>query len=141
MKHTPAMFALLRLHAELGGKIKENKSEAKRLAKCMKHVEAVLRMLEPGYDVRPIAVRRRKPNPWFKRGTIFRTALGVLRTAGKPLTARDIALAMLALRKVANAAPRAVSDLAGTVQSSLHNHKGGAVKVAGQGSPAHWTIA
>jgi hypothetical protein len=64
---TQAKFALEKLHAELGGKIKENKREAKRLAQCMKHVEAVLKMLEPGYNVRPISIRRRKLNPWFKQ--------------------------------------------------------------------------
>jgi hypothetical protein len=69
----------------------------------MKHVEAVLKMIEPGYDVRPIAVRRRKPNPWFKRGTVFRCALDALRAAGQPLTIREIALAMLAAKGVMDA--------------------------------------
>jgi hypothetical protein len=64
--------------------------EAKRLAQAMMHVEAVLKMLEPGYDVRPIAVRRRRPNKWFKRGTVFRHALDVLRAAEGPLTTREI---------------------------------------------------
>ena len=41
-----ATFALLRLHAELGGKIKDNKAEAERLAQCMRHVEAVLKMIK-----------------------------------------------------------------------------------------------
>ena len=37
MKHQPAIFALERLHAELGGKIKDNKNEAARLAADMLH--------------------------------------------------------------------------------------------------------
>jgi hypothetical protein len=47
MKHKPALYALERLHAELGGQIAQNKREAKRLAQAMVHVEAVLKMLEP----------------------------------------------------------------------------------------------
>jgi hypothetical protein len=39
---TQAKFALEKLHAELGGQILDNKREAKRLAQCMKHVEAFL---------------------------------------------------------------------------------------------------
>jgi hypothetical protein len=36
----------------------------------MRHVEAVIRMFDPTYDVRRIAVKRRqKKNPWFKRAT------------------------------------------------------------------------
>jgi hypothetical protein len=82
---TQAKYTLEQLHAELGGKILDNKKEAARLAQAMKHVEAILKMIEPGYDVRPIAVRRRKPNPYFKRGTLFRCALDVLRAAERPL--------------------------------------------------------
>jgi hypothetical protein len=49
------MYALERLHAELGGQILQNKQEAKRLARCMKHVEAVLKMLQPGYSIRSLS--------------------------------------------------------------------------------------
>src|SRR5262245_15408495 len=74
-----AKFTLEQLHAELGGKILDNKAEHSRLSESMKHVEAVLKLLDPSYSVRGISVRRRKPNPWFKRGTVFRSALDVLR--------------------------------------------------------------
>jgi len=37
-----AKFTLEQLHAGLGGKILDNKAQAKRLAEGMKHVEAVL---------------------------------------------------------------------------------------------------
>ena len=87
---TQATHTLEQLHAELGGKILDNRAEAKRLAGAMVHVEAVLKLLQPGYDVRPIAVRRRKPNPYFKRGTVWRSALDVLRASEGPLTAREI---------------------------------------------------
>src|SRR6266568_3145046 len=101
-----AKYTLEQLHAELGGKLLDNKKEAVRLARAMKHVEAVLKLLEPTYNLRPIAVRRRKPNPWFKRGTVFRHALDVLRAAGKPVTIRETALAMLAAKGIADAPPR-----------------------------------
>jgi hypothetical protein len=48
----------------------------------MMQVEAVLQMLEPDFDVRTIrAKRRNKSNPWFRRGTLFRSAVDVLRRA------------------------------------------------------------
>ncbi len=60
------MFALLRLHAELGGKIKDNRIQVKRLVTEMKHVEMVIRLLKPGYNVASIAAKRRnRVNPWF----------------------------------------------------------------------------
>jgi hypothetical protein len=138
---TQAKFTLERLHAELGGKILDNKAQAKRLAAAMKHVEAVLKMIEPGYDVRPIAVRRRKPNPYFKRGTVFRCALDALRAAGKPLTIREIALAMLAAKGVTDAPAKAVRDLFGAVQSSLRNHKGDSVAEDVTAHPTRWRLS
>jgi hypothetical protein len=137
---TQATHTLEQLHAELGGKILDNKAEAKRLAGAMVHVEAVLKMLQPGYDVRPIAVRRRKPNPWFKRGTVWRSALDVLRAAERPLTAREITDRMLVAKGVQEPAPKAVRDLLGAVQASLRNHRGRAVSTAGQGVPIRWAI-
>lgn len=109
---TQASHTLEQLHAELGGKILDNKAEAKRLAAAMVHVEAVLKMLQPGYDVRPIAVRRRKPNPWFKRGAVWRAVLDMLRVAEGPLTTRQITARMLATKGVTNASDKAARDLA-----------------------------
>jgi hypothetical protein len=93
--HRPAMQALERLHAELGGQILENKDEAQRLAGQMLHVEAVIKMLDPTFNIRRISVKRRQPNPWSKRGTVYRRTEDVLMTAPEPLTAREIAEAVL----------------------------------------------
>ena len=94
------MQTLERLHSELGGPILENKEETQRLAGQMLHVEAVIKMLDPTYNLRRIAVKRRKFNPWFKRGTVYRRAVDVLRTATEPLTAREIAERVLAAANI-----------------------------------------
>jgi hypothetical protein len=63
----------------------------------MMQVEAVVRMLDPAFNVCGIAAKRRnKSNPWFKRGTLFRSTVDVLRRAGTPRTAREIADALVA---------------------------------------------
>lgn len=94
---TQAIHTLSQLHAELGGKLIDNKAEAKRLTVAMLQVEAVIKMLQPDYDTRRIAVRRRnRRNPWFERGDQYRCALDVLRKATAPLTAREIVMAMVA---------------------------------------------
>jgi hypothetical protein len=74
-----------------GGKILENRQQHANLAEQMRRVEAVIKMLDPGYSLRAVSVRHRKANPWFKRGTIYRRAVDALRTATEPLTAREIA--------------------------------------------------
>jgi nicotinic acid mononucleotide adenylyltransferase len=78
----------------------------------MKHVEAVIKMLSPDFNVRSILIRRRhKANAWFKRGTLFRNAIDTLRNAVLPAAAREITERMPAARKVTDAIPKEVRDL------------------------------
>jgi len=86
-------------------------------------------------------VKRRRPNPWFKRGTVFGHALDVLREAEGPLTAREVTGRMLAAKGVADADQKAVRDLIGALNSSLQNHRGKAVETVGDGMPARWILA
>ena len=138
---TQAMHTLRQLHAELGGKLIDNKSEARRLVAAMKQVEAVMKLLQPGYDVRPIAVRRRKPNPWFKRGTVFRLVLDMLRVAQKPMTAREIVEAMLRAKGVLDPDPKDVRRLAASVQTCLQSRTGKGILRVGDGIPGRWKAA
>ena len=88
-------------------------------------------MLDPTYNLRRISVKRRRPNPWFKRGT-------VLRTATEPMTAREIAERVLAAAKVTNPNKAALADL--TVLASLRNYAGRGVQRANDDSPARWRL-
>jgi hypothetical protein len=135
-----ATFTLERLHAELAGKVLENKKEAQRLHKAMVHVEEVLKLLQPGYNVRPISIRRRKPNPWFKRGTLFRAALDILRAAEKPIASREIVTRLLAAKGIANPSRHDRAALEGGIYASLRNHKRGLVERVNEGLPALWKI-
>ena len=56
----PAVEYLVRLHADIGGRIQQNKREAEKLADDMRHVEAVIKMFDPDYSVRAISARRRE---------------------------------------------------------------------------------
>jgi hypothetical protein len=137
----PAINTLERLHAELGGQILENKQRHGELSDQMRHVEAVIKMLDPGYSLRAISVKRRQPNPWFKRGTVYRRAVDALRTATAPLTAREIAELVLAAANVTDPDKDAVADLTGSILASLRNHVGKGIQRANEGSPAKWRLA
>ena len=134
-----ATFTLLQVHAELGGKIIDNKKEADRLAESMRHVEAVLKILDPTFSARPIAVRRKRANPWFKRGTIFRAVLGVLKTATHPLSAGEITASLLRAKGIANPPKAEFDSLVSGVAASLRNHAGKSV-AAHDGRPMRWTV-
>jgi hypothetical protein len=109
----------------------------------MQHVEHVIKLFDPAYDVRQISARRRnKGNAWFRRGTIMRHAPEVLKRTPIPLTAREIAKRMLAEHGVAgeDVSPKAMRSLAAAVQASLKNHNGKTVKPIGDSLPSRWQI-
>jgi hypothetical protein len=133
-----ALLTLIQLHAELGGKMQENKRAAVKLRTAMMQVEAVMQMLQPGFSVAGIAAKRRvKSNPWFKRGTLFRSAVDVMRRAGTPMTARQIADALVA-DKAPQATRKQAIDLQAAILAALRKRDGGTV--VGEGAPAQWRL-
>src|SRR6202163_1165743 len=133
-----AVYTLGLLHAELAGKLLANKPEAIRLRTAMMQVEAVVKMLEPGFNVCGIAAKRsNKSNPWFKRGTLFRSAVDVLRRAGAPMTAREIADTLIA-DKAPQATRKQAIDLQAAILAALRKRNGGTV--VGEGAPARWKL-
>jgi hypothetical protein len=137
----PAVAYLVRLHADLGGRIQVAKAQAEQLASEMRHVEAVIRMFDPDYNVAGIATRRRqRTNPWFKRGTLFREALGVLRMAAAPMTVREMTDAVLAAKGIATADKRQRLGIEAGIRCALEDHAGKSVERAGEGSPKRWRL-
>ena len=133
-----AVYTLGLLHAELAGKLLANKREAIRLRTAMMQVEAVMKMLNPAVNIRLIAPKRRNVgNPWFKRGTLYRSAVDVLRRAGRPMTAREIADTLLAGRKPEATRKQAI-DVQAAILAALRKRNGTAVY--GEGSPASWRL-
>jgi hypothetical protein len=137
---TQAKHTLLQLHAELAGKVLDNRKEADRLRQAMEHVEAVIKILDPTHSLRTIAVRRRKPNTWFKRGTVWRAALDTLRQANAPLTVGEIVQRMLDAKRIVNAPRSAIENLEGAVRAALRNHQDNGVLTAGYGTPLRWLL-
>ena len=122
----------------MAGKLLANKREAIRIRTAMMQVEAVVKMLQPGFNVASTAAKRRnKSNPWFKR-TLFRSAVDVLRRASAPMTAREIADALIA-GKAPQATRKQAIDLQAAILGALRKRKGAAV--VGEGAPARWRLA
>jgi hypothetical protein len=138
IKSKQAIYTLSQLHAELAGKFLENHRQGVRLKTAMMQVEAVLLMLQPGFNIKSIAAKRRnKSNPWFKRGTLFRSAVDVLRRAGSAMTVREIATALIA-DKAVPATRKQFVDLQAAIHAALRKRDGGAL--TGEGVPARWRL-
>jgi hypothetical protein len=140
IKTKQAVYTLSQLHAELAGKFLEARRQGVRLKTAMLQVEAVLQMLQPGLSVASIAAKRRnKSNPWFKRGTLFRSAVDVLRRATGPMTPREIATTLIA-DKAAPATRKQFMDLIAAIHAALRKRDGVTVTVTGEGVPARWRL-
>ena len=140
MEYKPALYALIRLHAEHAYRIKANRDEADRLREDMLHIEAVLKLLEPGFSVRRIAAKRKNSqNPLFKRGTTFRAVLDVLREASTPMTAQEIVTALFTSKDVGEPSSQQRDRLYGAVNASLENNLGKTV-TADDGRPRRWHV-
>jgi hypothetical protein len=133
-----ALHTLTQLHAELAGKIETNRKHGDKLRAQMVQVEAVIKMLVPDFSVASIAAKRRnKSNPWFKRGTLFRSAVDVMRRAATPMTAREIADTLIA-DKAPQATRKQAIDLQAAILAALRKRDG--INVIGDGAPARWKI-
>jgi len=125
---------------ELGGKLLDNRQQAQLLGQQMIHVEAVIKLLDPGFNLARITVKRRKANGWFKRGTLYRKAMDVLRTAEQPLTATDIARKMLEAADFKDASKTDAQVVAAGIMRSLLSHNGKGVQNVAEGKPAKWRL-
>jgi hypothetical protein len=83
------------------------------------------------------AKRRNKSNPYFKRGTLFRNAVDVMRRAGAPMTAREIADKLVADKAPQMTRKQAI-DPQQAVYAALRKRDGGVV--AGEGASARWRL-
>jgi hypothetical protein len=129
---------LTQLHAELAGKIETNRKSGDKLRAQMVQVEAVMKMLDPEVNLRLIAPKRRVVgNPWFKRGTLYRSVVDVLRRATKPMTAREITMTLLD-GKTPEATRKQEIKLQAAIIAALQKRNG--ESVVGEGDPARWRL-
>jgi hypothetical protein len=133
-----ALYTLSQLHSELAGKLSANLRETKRLRLAIFQVEAVMKMLSPEVNLRLIAPKRRNVgNPWFKRGTLARAVIDVLRRSVVPMTTREISDALIADKAPAATRKQAI-DLQAAILAALRKRNGSAV--VGEGVPAQWRL-
>jgi hypothetical protein len=129
-----ALKALAQLHAELAGKLSANQRETKRLRLAIFQAEAAMTMLSAEVNLRLIAPKRRNVgNPWFKRGTLYRAVIDMLRKATGPMTADDICKALLA-GKTPEATRKQENNLQSAILAALRARK------TAEGFPQRWRL-
>lgn len=142
MTDTHVMSALKDKRARMDGEIQMRRFQIMRLEIEMAHVDAVIRMFQPGFDPSRIATKRTitRSGAGTVRGAGTREALTILRQTGEALTSRDIANRILT--KHGKQPGGEDSDrLANTIHASLSRRKDGAITFDASVYPGKWFLA
>ena len=99
--------ALVNRRAELSGAIEKMQGELQQLHADLAALDAVIRQFDPEYPVGSIRPKYRRAPAAAEFGAMSRTVLDVLRRAGEPITAAEIAQRIIAERGL-NAGDRAL---------------------------------
>ena len=91
-----ALSALIDKRATLVGEIHDLEGRLEQLRSDVLHVDAVIRLMDPAYQLDAIVPkRRRQRREWFGNGELLRAVLETLRQAREPMTSREVALAIM----------------------------------------------
>jgi hypothetical protein len=135
-----AKHALLEMHATLAGEMKTSNEHYFKLARQMREIEAVLKMMDPAFKISRIAVRRMQPSGWFKRGTVMRLCLDILRRENRPLTVREI-MDRAFLSKGINPDAEKIGKVRSVFSNALRSQKGKTVQTIAEGPTVRWALA
>lgn len=142
MAETHVIHALVEKRARLMGEINNRRFQILRIEAEIGHVDAVIKMFRPGYDLAKILPKMTSTkNPaGTPRGSGSRHAFTVLREAKEPLETREIALRVLGkLHKPVT--DEAIDLLSATILSTFSHRKDGAVAFDMRTHPGLWRLA
>lgn len=133
------MSALKDKRGRLNGEIQMRRYQIARLEMELAHVDAVIRMFRPSYDVSKIATKRtiKRSATGTIRGSGTREALTVLREAQEPLTSREIADRILQKHGKPKGGPES-DRLANSIHSALSRRTDGALTFDASVYPGKW---
>jgi hypothetical protein len=89
---------LVAKRAEIAGRIDAARVALQQLIVDLDHIDAAIRIFDPDYDLAGIRSRTYPAAQVARRGDSIRLILDILRRASEPLTTKQIALQVMAVR-------------------------------------------
>ena len=112
MENTFVISGLVKRRATLSGDIGRMQRRLKQMLRDLEALDATIRLFDADYPIEAIkAKERRPPSNWTTRGEFTRLIFNVLRQASEPLSTRDIAREVMALKRMDIADLRAVTSM------------------------------
>ena len=132
--------ALNAKYARLTGELQKLNRQADKVRADIAHVEATIRLFRADWAGEAIkAIGSVKPSRWKRRGQGLVTALGVMREADCPMTARESAAKALAVHGIALPDNKTLFAVAGSLAASLERRVGNGVAMI-DGRPKRWQL-
>ena len=138
--------ALIAKRAELAGEIQAAEKRAAQLRADLVHIDAALRVF--GSSTKPEQIGPKRPyrrREWFKNGELPRLVLSALRTAERPMSARELATAAMASKGLDTSDAATTDAISDGVRSYLRRQRGRLVERVGRkdgpGQMGLWRLA
>jgi hypothetical protein len=120
---------LVKRRAELAGEAEAIRARLAAIAADLGHLDAVIRMFDPEFDLAAIRPKRARPDGAAGRGEMSRAVLDVLRSAAEPMTTAAVTAAVMAAKGMDTGDRRAALRMSDSVGLALRRQeRNGAVK-------------
>jgi hypothetical protein len=142
MADSHCLSGLVAKRAELAGEIRLAEERLDQLRADILHLDAAIRIIDPGYHTDAIVPKvRRQRREWFGNGELLRMVLETLRKAPEPLTAREIAVALMERRGFDTADAATVRLVEKRVDATVRRREGLVERVVYGPRSVGWKIS
>ena len=140
MEGASILRALTEKYAELLGELRASDEKGASLREDIAHLDHVIRLYRKDWTGEGVKPRRPSyPSRYVKVGHGITTALDVLREAQRPMTVREIVLAVME-RLAISSSPGAIKSLESSLRYCLAKRVGDGVEEAGR-RPVRFRVA
>jgi hypothetical protein len=141
LAHKQALYSLAKLYTRRACERWRPKGPVAVIRTEIEQVAAVILLLEPRFDLTGVKpLRRSRSNPLFRKGPCSRLALEVLRGADRPMTTREIALAVPARLGVPEPSWLAMRNMVPAVHLTLRHGQGKTVEGERDNGVVRWWL-
>ena len=95
MSEPQVIIALTKKRAELAGDIIAAEAALSQLRQSLAHIDATIRVFDPGYPLASIKAKAPRPPLAFNRGELIRDVLDMLRTAAAPMSVAELSAGLM----------------------------------------------
>lgn len=132
--------ALNAKYARLTGELQKLNRQADKVRADLAHIEATIRLFRADWVGEAVkAIGPIKPSRWKRRSQGLVAALNIMREAGGPMTAREIAARALSAQGIELPDGRTLSAVAGSLTKSMERRIGNGVTMI-EGRPRRWQL-